>query len=123
MLSTISQVLNRELGDVNNRIFFEQKGLYKRGKRFMVMFLNRKRLLVDMSQVECNRVKVILKSADIEYQYVTAKSAPLSSLQSDVAAGSRYALPYSRNENNITYVYYIYVKRKDYKRAKKLAYS
>lgn len=81
---------------------------------------NRKRLLVDTSQVECNRVKQILKQNGIEYYYKTSKSAPMSSVRSDVAAGSHYALPYSTTENNINFVYYIFVRRKDYQAAKEL---
>jgi len=92
-------------------------------EKHMVLIFNRKRLLVDISQVECSRVKQILKSTNIEYQYKTVKNAPSSSLRSDVAAGAHYSLGYSNYDNNIIFVYYIYVKRKDYKRAKELAYS
>jgi len=89
----------------------------------MVLIFNRRKLLIDISQVECNRVKQILKEANIEYFYKTVKSAPNASRFGDVTAQSRYAMSYSTKRDNTSFVYYIFVKRSDYKKAKTLAFG
>ncbi len=89
----------------------------------MVTIFNRKKLFVDISQVECNRVKQILKTANINYFYKTVKSSPITSRISDVGASQHYAMPFNNKSDNSTFVYYIYVRRKDYKDSKELINS
>jgi hypothetical protein len=86
----------------------------------MITFLNRKKLLTDISDAECNRVKEVLKLAKIEYKYKTSKSESVVSRMMDVSVGSHYAIPFSSKKDNVSFVHFIYVKRKDYKKAKKL---
>lgn len=86
----------------------------------MITLFNRKKLLIDISDTECNRVKEILKLINIEFRYKALKSESTVSRMTDVTVGSHYAIPFSSKQDNVTFVHYIYVKRKDYKIAKEL---
>jgi hypothetical protein len=90
------------------------------GRQYMVLLFNRRKLFMDISQVECYRVKQILQREKIEYYYKTVKNTSNLSRLGDVGAQARYAMSYSTKRDNASFIYYIYVKRKDYSRAMKL---
>jgi hypothetical protein len=96
---------------------------YEKGGSSMVTIFNRKRLLADISQEECGRVKQILITENIEYYYKTVRSAPNMSRRMDVSSQSAFGLAFRTERDATSFIYYIYVKRKDYKRAMELAFG
>ncbi|MDF2537938.1 MAG: hypothetical protein K0S76_959 [Herbinix sp.] len=110
----------KEINRTNSRSFETFK---VSGGDIMITIFNRKRLLIDISQVECNRVKQILKTENIEYYYKTVLNSPMMSRRMDVSAQAKNAFAYREKRDHTQFVYYIYVKRKDHKRARKLAYG
>ncbi|MDF2544473.1 MAG: hypothetical protein K0S47_4191 [Herbinix sp.] len=86
----------------------------------MITIFNRKKLMADISQIECNRVKQLLKEANIDYYQKAIKNAPSMSRYSDTIATSRVAMAYKDRTN---FVYYIYVRKVDYTKARQIAYG
>ena len=80
-----------------------------------------KKLLVDSSAEEFANVKARLKKANIPHYVKTIKSAPTIIQGSYAGSYQKYNLSYSPDKDHISYVYYIYVKKKDYIRAKELS--
>lgn len=86
----------------------------------MFRLIYNKRLLVDSSAEEFARVKANLEKANIPFYVRTVKSSPTILQGSHAAAYKRYAMSYTPQKDYVTYVYYIYVKRKDYEKAKEI---
>lgn len=86
----------------------------------MITIFNRRKLLVDISQRECNRVRMLLKENGIEYHCVTSVTDDGLSRLSNMKAGMDLNQSYSSQSN---YIYYIYVHRKDYQKAKRIAFQ
>jgi len=86
------------------------------------MLFFRKRLFLDTNAMEFARIKDILKRNGIKYDVKTTCSENLISRRFNAAAAAHLRQSYSMFSAQ-NYVYYIYVKRSDYKKAKALAYS
>ena len=85
----------------------------------MICFLNRKRILLDTDPRELARVKQCLDQAGIPYEVKTTMSDNVLSRNMNAAASMRYVTTYSAAQQQ-TYVYQVFVRRKDYAAAKKL---
>ncbi len=88
----------------------------------MITFLNQKRLLLDTDPQELARVKEALKQQNIEFYVKTTVSDNVLSRSFNAKAAERLVRTYSTMETQ-TYVYYLYVRRRDYARAKQAAYG
>ena len=86
------------------------------------MILLRKRLFLDTDPMEFARVKDILAQNGIKYDVKTTVSENAATRKFNSAAAAYLRQAYS-NFSTQAYVYYIYVKSSDYKRAKALAFS
>ena len=84
-----------------------------------MFFLFRKRLLLDTSAAELMRVKQILDKHGIAYEVKTTMSDNVLSRNFNARAAQFRHEAYSKTANQ-SYVYYLYVHRKDYARAKNL---
>ena len=85
----------------------------------MIWFFNRKRVLLDTDARELARVKSRLDQAGIAYEVKTTVSDNVLSRNVNSAAAMRYVTAYSAAQNQ-TYLYQVFVRRKDYVAAKKL---
>ena len=85
----------------------------------MICFLNRKRILLDTDPRELARVKQCLDKAGIPYEVKTTMADNVLSRNMNAAASMRYVTTYSAAQNQ-TYLYQVFVRRKDYAAAKKL---
>ena len=88
----------------------------------MITVLNQKRLLLDTDPQELARVKETLKRHNIEFYVKTTVSDNVLSRSFNAKAAERLVRTYSTMETQ-TYVYYLYVRRRDYARAKQAAYG
>ena len=88
----------------------------------MITFLNQKRLLLDTDPQELARVKEALKQNGIEFHVKTTVSDNVLSRSFNAKAAERLVRTYSTMETQ-TYIYYLYVRRRDYARAKQAAYG
>ena len=88
----------------------------------MITFLNQKRLLLDTDPQELARVKETLKRHNIEFYVKTTVTDNVLSRSFNAKAAERLVRTYSTMETQ-TYVYYLYVRRRDYARAKQAAYG
>ena len=89
----------------------------------MITVLNRKRLLADSSSEAAAKVRETLKSAGIPYAVKTVQNhtALGKAIHSSVGVGAyRGGMPASSFSDQISYVYMIYVSRKDLERAKEI---
>ena len=86
------------------------------------MLFLRKRLFLDTDAMEFARIKDILAQNGIKYEVKTTCSENLIARRFNAAAANHYYQPYSKFSTQ-TYVYYIYVKPSDFKKAKMLAFS
>ena len=86
----------------------------------MITFFNRKKLLTDTSSEEIANVREYLEINKIQYNLNTKRNSNivLDTIHSDMAYKAR--LPYSYTEGPKIYYYTIYVRKKDYSRAKKI---
>ena len=87
-----------------------------------MLFFLKKQLFLDTNAVEFARIKDILTKNGIRYEAKTTVSENAATRKFNSAAASHLWQPYS-NLSTQTYLYYIYVKVSDYKKAKALAYS
>lgn len=85
----------------------------------MFRLVYNKKILVDSSAEEFARVKANLEAMNIPFYIRTVKSSPTIIQSSYAQAYQKYALSYSPTKDHVSYVYYIYVRRKDYDRARK----
>ena len=89
----------------------------------MINWFNRVELFVDASQEAAANVWSKLKEHGIEYEMRTKMSVPrlLQSIRNSTDSAESFgALPPSFYGDATTYVYFIYVKKKDLKRAKEI---
>lgn len=86
------------------------------------MLFLRKRLFLDTNAIEFARIKDILAENGIPYEAKTTVSENAASRKFNSAAAVHWRRPYSEFSSQ-TYLYYIYVKPSDYRKAKTLAYS
>jgi hypothetical protein len=86
----------------------------------MITIFNRKKILVEVSEIECARVEKVLNQAGIEKYCKVLRNKSVRSCKQDIMSQARYGFPYKSGETHVNYVYYIYVRRKDYKRAEQL---
>lgn len=86
----------------------------------MVTIFNRKKLLVESSGQEIARVRGVLEEKGIEFLTVTKRNSNVmfDGKASMMAAGK--GLGYSAMAGPALYIYFIYVKRKDFDRALEL---
>jgi hypothetical protein len=89
----------------------------------MITILNRKELMTDSSPEELARVKEALKAEDIEFEVRTLRSRGTIGNSMDAASYARANLAFSRDRQNISFVYRLYVRRCDYDRAWAAAYQ
>ena len=89
----------------------------------MITFLNQKRLLLDTDPQELARVKETLKRHNIEFYVKTTVAVNALGRHFNTAAGQRYVNMGYQDLTNQSYVYYLYVRRRDYARAKQAAYG
>ncbi len=86
------------------------------------MLLFRKRLFLDTNAMEFARIKDLLIQNGIKYDAKTTMGENLFSRRFNAAASAHTWQSYSKFSTQ-TYLYYIYVRPSDYKKAKQLAYS
>lgn len=86
------------------------------------MLLFPKRLLLDTDPQELARVKLMLDRHGIPYEVKTTVSDNAMSRRFNAAAAMQVRAGYSAMDTQ-SYVYRLYVARKDYARAKELAYG
>ena len=79
----------------------------------------RKNLLIDTDAAELMRVKQILDAHQIRYNVKTTLAENVLARNFNAKAAERYAFRYSAASAQ-SYVYYLSVNRRDYKRAKDL---
>ncbi|HPZ51875.1 MAG TPA: hypothetical protein PLI11_03065 [Clostridia bacterium] len=84
----------------------------------MFRLIYNKKLLVDSSAEEFARVRANLDEKNIPCYIKTVKSSPTILQSSYAQSYQRYAMSYSPAKDHVSYVYYIYVKRKDYDKAR-----
>lgn len=89
----------------------------------MFRIIYNKRLLVDTSAEELARVKDLLDRANIKYYVRTVKNTPIILQATHAAYYKTYNMSYSPEKDHVKYVYYLYVKKKDFKRASEIAYG
>ena len=81
-----------------------------------------KRLLLDTDPQELARVKLILDRNKIPYEVKTTVSDNAMSRRFNAAAAMQVRAGYSSMDTQ-SYVYRLYVARKDYSRARQIAYG
>lgn len=90
----------------------------------MITVLNRRKLLADTSSIEIARVTTTLKENKIAYDVVTKKSQSTFSnmVHASMSNTIGHGAPASYNDivGEVFFTYYIYVRRKDYDKAKDL---
>ena len=89
----------------------------------MITILNRKRLLADSDSEAAAKVKEALKAAKIPYDVRTVQNhtALGKAIHASVGVGTfRGGMPASSFSDQCTYVYMIYVRRKDLERAREI---
>jgi hypothetical protein len=86
----------------------------------MINYLNRKKLMCDSSPEELARVKASMKNAGIPFTVKTIKSRGILGMSVDSKVYGTYNQPYA---DRTTFVYYLYVRKKDYNTAYETAYS
>ena len=89
----------------------------------MITILNRKELMTDSSAEELARVKEALKTRDIEFEVRTIRSRGVIGNAMDASSYARANLAFSRDRQNIDFVYRLYVRRRDYDVAWTTAYQ
>lgn len=90
----------------------------------MLMPWNKAKLLTDSSSMEIARITEILKQNHIEYECVTKKNeSSIGSLihcSLGASVGGGGAFSYSQSSGPISYVYHVFVSKKDLNRSKEL---
>ena len=89
----------------------------------MITILNRSRLLADSSSETAAKAREALKAAGIPYDMRTVQNHTSlgKSIHAGVGMGAyRGGMPASSYSDQISYVYFIYVKKKDLAKAKEV---
>ena len=95
----------------------------KKRNAYMVTILNRAKLIADSSSETAAKTREALKHAGIPYYMKTVQNhtALGKAIHSSVGVGAyRGGMPASSFSDQISYVYMIYVSRKDLERAKEI---
>lgn len=87
-----------------------------------MFFIRRKRLFLDTNAMEFARIKAVLAENGIKYEVTTKVSENAMTRKFNSAAAAHLRQAYS-NFATQSYIYYIYVRPRDYEKAKALAYS
>lgn len=87
-----------------------------------MLFCMRKRLFLDTDATEFARIKAVLAQNGIRYEVKTTVGENVLTRNFNSAAADHMWQPYSKMSTQ-TYLYTIYVRSADYKKAKELAYS
>ena len=88
----------------------------------MITFFNQKRLLLDSDPQELARVKEALKQSGIAFYVKTTVSDNVLSRSFNAKAAERLVRTYSTMDAQ-SYVYYLYVRRRDFAQARKAAFG
>ena len=83
----------------------------------MITIFNRKLLIKDSSAVELAHIKNLLKGEKIPYYLKTVNSRGVIGRALEVGTYYQLNQAYSSDQ---TYVYFLYVRKKDYEKAKEL---
>ena len=89
----------------------------------MITILNRSKLLADSSSETAAKVRETLKAAGIPYYMKTVQNhtALGKAIHSSVGVGAyKGGMPASSFSDQISYVYMVYVRKKDYEKAKEI---
>lgn len=81
----------------------------------MITIFNQKKLFIDSDPIELARVKSLLNKSNIKYSVKTVTSRGAMGRRIDVGIYSRNLQSYGAE---LTHVYYLYVRKKDYIKAK-----
>lgn len=79
-----------------------------------------KRLLIDTSSEEIRRVTTILEQNQIKYEMRTIRSRGSIGTGMDAMSYARSNVAMYKGSSQPTFVYYVYVRRKDFQRALEL---
>jgi hypothetical protein len=82
----------------------------------------KKKIATDTSGEEARRITNILEENDIHYEIRTKRSRGVIGLVIDSRYHARINQPLYKGSRQLSYVYMIYVRRKDYDRAYDLLY-
>lgn len=88
----------------------------------MVHILNRRQLMLDTDPQELARVKEVLRRNGIEFHVKTTVTNNVLSRSFNAKAAERLVRTYSTMDTQ-AYTYFLYVRRRDYARARKAAYG
>ena len=83
----------------------------------MVTIFNRKKLLVESSGQEVARVRGVLEEKGIEFLTVTKRNSNIMIDGKSAMMAAGKGLGYASMSGQAQYIYFIYVKRKDFDRA------
>lgn len=86
----------------------------------IIPFINQKLLLTDTSQREIARVTGLLRENNIEFYEKTASASGAIVTNRLMDTKASRVTNYNTTTNSVNMVYMVYVKRKDFERAKKL---
>ena len=78
-----------------------------------------KKLVIDTSAEEIRRVTTVLEKNDIFYEVRTTRSRGTIGSSIDAASYARANLSLYKGASQPTFIYSVYVRRKDYERARK----
>jgi hypothetical protein len=85
----------------------------------VINVFNRKKILTSPSMEDLGRVKQILGQGGIPYEVKTERARGAICTSMDVASYRQFNLPY-KDGYTATFVYYVYIRRRDYERAQGL---
>lgn len=83
----------------------------------------KKRIATDTSGEEVRRITTILEQNDIKYEIRTRRSRGVIGSALDASSYGRSNIAMYKGSSSPLFVYMIYVKRKDYTRARKLLFG
>lgn len=86
----------------------------------MITFFNRRKLMTDVGSGALVTAREKLKAAGIAAELKTIRSRGVLSMMSDAAVHARYNIPAGTAPMQIAFTYILYVRHKDYRRAKDL---
>jgi hypothetical protein len=91
------------------------------GNRMFIIF--KKRIAIDTSGEEVRRITTVLEQNDIKYEIRTKRSRGVIGSAFDAGSYARSNIAMYKGSSTPSFVYMIYVKRKDYARAQELLFE
>lgn len=79
-----------------------------------------KKLVIDTSAEEIRRVTTVLEQNDIKYEIRTLRARGTVGSSIDAASYARANLSLYKGASQPSFIYYVYVRRRDYERAREL---